>query len=144
MTGATAKTFAGGGVNHGSVILNQGGAGALTISGSNTFGDITNTYSATGATSILFTSGTTQTVAAFTASGAATRLLTLNAVTAGSAFTLSKSSGTVSSDYLSLKDSTATGGAAWFAGANSTNTSGNSGWYFTVPSAFKGNFLMFM
>ena len=133
MTGATAKTFVGASVNYGSVVLNQGGAGALTVSGSNTFGDITNTYAATGATSILFTSGTTQTVAAFTASGAAAKLLTLNAVTAGSAFTLSKASGIVSSDYLSLKDSTATGGATWYAGANSTNTSGNTGWVFTAP-----------
>ena len=142
MTGATAKTFAGGSVNYGSVVLNQGGAGALTISGSNTFGDITNTYSVAGATSILFTSGTTQTVATFTATGAATRLLTLNAVTAGSAFTLSKASGTVNADYLSLKDSTATGGASWYAGSNSTNTSGNSGWIFTVVPV--GNFLLFM
>jgi hypothetical protein len=144
MTGATAKTFAGGSANYGSVVLNQGGAGALTVSGSNTFGDITNTYAATGATSILFTSGTTQTVAAFTASGAATRLLTLNAVTAGSAFTLSKSSGTVSSDYLSLKDSTATGGASWYAGANSTNTSNNTGWIFSAAPSTTGNFFFLM
>jgi len=144
MTGATAKTFAGGGVNYGSVALNQGGAGTLTVTGSNTFGDITNTYSATGATTILFTSGTTQTVAAFTAVGTSGKLLTLNAVTSGSAFTLSKSGGTVSSDYLSLKDSTATGGAGWYAGANSTNTSGNTGWIFAAAPVTTGNFFFLM
>lgn len=144
MTGATAKTFAGGGVNYGSIALNQGGAGALTISGSNTFGNITNTYSATGATSILFTSSTTQTVAAFTATGSVGNILTLNSTVATAAFTLSKSSGTVSSDYLSLKDSTATGGASWYAGANSTNTSNNTGWIFSAAPSTTGNFFFLM
>jgi hypothetical protein len=34
-----------------------------------------------------------------------------------------------------LKDNTATGGATFYAGANSTNVSGNTGWTFTAPSA---------
>ncbi|NTW31748.1 MAG: hypothetical protein HGB12_03850 [Bacteroidetes bacterium] len=44
--------------------------------------------------------------------------------------TLSKSSGTVCINYVSLTNSIATGGAAFYA-ANSTNVSGNSGWSFT-------------
>jgi hypothetical protein len=36
-------------------------------------------------------------------------------------------------DYVSLKDSTATGGASFYAGANSTDVSGNTGWTFTAP-----------
>lgn len=46
------------------------------------------------------------------------------------AHTLSKSSGTVDSDYLSLTNSVATGGATWYAGSHSTNVSGNTGWIF--------------
>jgi hypothetical protein len=59
MTSASAKTFVGNGLTY--YNINQGGAGALSINSSNTFSNITNTYSATGATSILFSNGTTNT-----------------------------------------------------------------------------------
>jgi hypothetical protein len=144
MTGATAKTFVGGGSTF-NCTLNQGGAGDLTITGSNTFSNITNTYKSTGATSILFTAATTSTFTDWNASGESTRLLTIGSVTAAS-HTLSKASGTVSSDFLSISRSTATGGAGWYAGANSTDGGNNAGWIFTAPpapSAGNGNFLMF-
>lgn len=139
LTLATAKTFAGDGSTF-NCALNQGGAGALTITGANTFNNITNTYAATGATSILFTTGTTSTFNDWNASGQAGRLLTIGSVTAAS-HTLSKSTGTVSADYLSISRSTATGGATWYAGANSTNGGNNTGWIFTGPPS--GNFLAF-
>jgi hypothetical protein len=144
MTAATAKTFVGGGSTF-NCTLNQGGAGVLTITDSNTFSNITNTYKSTGATSILFTAGTTNTFTDWDASGESTRLLTIGSVTAAS-HTLSKSSGTVSADFLSISQSTATGGAGWYAGANSTDGGNNSGWIFTAPpapSAGNGNFLVF-
>lgn len=142
LTSSTAKTFAGGGLTYGTV--NQGGSAALTISGSNTFSNIGNTYSA-AATTITFTISTTQTVSNFTAAGSSGKLLTINSSTAGTVATLSKSSGIVSSDYLSIRDSTATGGATWYAGANSTNVSNNSGWIFTAPPAGStGNFFLLM
>ena len=145
LTNASAKTFAGGSFSYSGVTLNQGGAGALTITGSNTFSNITNTRKSASATSILFTAGTTNTFTDWNASGESTRLLTIGSVTAAS-HTLSKASGTVSSDYLSISRSTATGGAGWYAGANSTDGGNNSGWIFTAPpapSAGNGNFLMF-
>jgi hypothetical protein len=141
MTGATAKTFVGGGLTYGT--LSQGGAGALTISGANTFADIQNPYKTTGATELRFTHSVTQTVLAFTAAGEAGRVLTIDSTSAGSAATLSKASGAVVTDYLSLKDSTATGGAIFYAGANSTDVSGNTGWLFTGPPGGAGNFFMF-
>ena len=143
MTAATAKTFVGGGSTF-NCTLNQGGAGALTITGANTFSNITNTYKSTGATSILFTAGTTSTFTDWNASGESTRLLTIGSVTAAS-HTLSKASGTVSSDFLSISRSTATGGASWYAGANSTDGGNNSGWIFTAPpgATATGNFLVF-
>jgi len=144
LTSASAKTFSGGGFSYSGITLNQGGAGALTITGSNTFSNITNTYKTTGATSILFTAATTSTFADWNASGESTRLLTIGSVTAAS-HTLSKASGTVSADFLLISRSTATGGAGWYAGANSTNGGNNTGWIFTAPPAptATGNFLMF-
>jgi len=142
MTGATAKTFVGAGSTF-NCTLNQGGAGALTITGSNTFSNITNTVQPA---SILFTAGTTSTFSNFSLSGTSGNLLTIGSVTAAS-HTLSKASGTVSSDFLSISQSTAIGGAGWYAGANSTNGGNNSGWIFTAPPAppatATGNFLMF-
>jgi hypothetical protein len=130
MTSASAKTFAGGGLTY--YNLNQGGAGALTISGSNTFNDIKNTVQPN---TVTFTISTTQIVSNFSLTGTAGNLITINSSTAGTQATLSKSSGTVSCNYLSIKDSAATGGAGWYAGTTSTNVSGNTGWIFTAPPA---------
>jgi hypothetical protein len=139
--GTGAKAFSGGGLTYGVVVQNT--AGRLTFSGSNTFFDIQNGHKATGASSLRFTAGTTTTVTNFTAAGEAGRVLTIDSSSAGSAFTLSKASGAVVTDYLSLKDSTATGGAVFYAGANSTDVSGNTGWLFTGPPGGAGNFFMF-
>lgn len=50
-----------------------------------------------------------------------------------------KSSGTVSCNYLNLTSSAASGGAKFYAGANSTNSGGNSGWLFkNAPSGSFG------
>jgi hypothetical protein len=103
LTSASAKTFAGGGVSYSGITLDQGGAGTLTISGNNTFANITNTYSATGATTIAF-STTTQRVGSFTATGEAGRVLTLTGSSASSPCTLVHTgSGTAADvDYLTI------------------------------------------
>ena len=141
LTSGSAKTFNGAGSTF-NCTLNQGGAGALTITGSNTFGNITNTVQPA---SILFTAATTSTFTNFSLSGTAGNLITIGSDTAAS-HTLSKASGTVSADFLSISRSTATGGAGWYAGANSTDGGNNLGWIFTAPpapSAGNGNFLVF-
>jgi len=141
MTAATSKTFVGGGSTF-NCTLNQGGAGALTISGSNTFSNITNT---TQPATITFTASTTNTFTSFSLSGTAGNLITINSTSAGTRATVSKASGTVSADYLSIKDSAAAGGATWYAGANSTNVSNNTGWIFTAPpSGNTSNFFTFL
>jgi hypothetical protein len=140
MTAATAKTFVGAGSTF-NCTLNQGGAGALTITGSNTFSNITNT---TQPASILFTAGTTSTFSNFSLSGTAGNLITIGSVTAAS-HTLSKASGTVSSSYLSISRSTATGGATWEALTANGNVDGgnNTGWIFGAVAPSTGNFLVF-
>lgn len=129
MTAATAKTFVGGGSTF-NCTLNQGGAGTLTITGANTFNDITNTN--TTASQITFPASTTTTVNNFTLAGSSGNLVSIRSSTGGTRFTLSKSSGTVSVSFLDIQDSNATGGATWNASAGNGNVdSGNNlGWVF--------------
>lgn len=134
MTSASPKTFSGG-ANKTYYNLDQGGAGALTIANNGmAFNDIQNSYVATNATTITI-QATTLSVANFTATGAVGKVLTLNSSASGTARTLTKTGGgIISVDYMSIQDSTAAGAAAsWYAGANSTNVSGNTGWIFTAP-----------
>jgi hypothetical protein len=131
MTAATAKTFVGGGSTY-NCTLNQGGAGTLTITGANTFNDITNTNAT--ASQITFPASTTTTVNAFTLSGSSGNLVSIRSSTPGTRFTLSDASGTVSVSFLDIQDSNATGGATWQAfTANGNVDSGNNlGWVFTA------------
>jgi hypothetical protein len=132
-TGAALKSFSGGGATF-NCTLNQGGAGDLTINGSNTFSDITNTYGAIAATAITFQVTTTTTVANFSAAGTPGKLLTLRSSSSGTRATLSKLSGGVNSSYLSIRDLSATGGAVWNAGPTSTDGGNNTGWRFATQN----------
>jgi hypothetical protein len=126
MTSASAKTFAGGGGSF--PTLNQGGSGALTITGTNTFYNITNT---TQPVSVTFTAATTTTFKYFSLTGNAGNLVTITSATAAN-HTLSMSSGVANTQYMSISRSTATGGAGWIA-ATSTNGANNAGWVFAAP-----------
>lgn len=67
------------------------------------------------------------TVTNFNLSGTAGKLVTFNSNTVGTARTISQATGTVNALYLNVKDSTASGGAKWY--ANSSNDLGNNtGW----------------
>ena len=134
LTNASAKSFQGGGISYSGITVNQGGAGALTITGNNTFKTITNTYSATGATSINLGADTQTLTNPWTATGAATRVLTVSGTSAASPGTLIFSgSGTAANvDYLTINNVRAYPLAtSWYAGTNSTN-GGSLGWYFTT------------
>jgi hypothetical protein len=138
LTSASAKTFAGGSISYSGITLNQGGAGTLSVGGNNTFANITNSYSATGATTIALGT-TTQRVGSFTASGEAGRVLTVTGTSATSpatlVFTGSGQATAPTTDYLTI-----TGVRAynltdtWYAGANSTNN-GSLGWIFAAGLA---------
>ena len=146
LTNASAKTFTGGSANYSGITLNQGGAGTLTITGNNTFADITDTVA--GATTIDL-GNTTQTVGAFTAAGTAGNLLTITGTSAASPATLIYTGGGVISgvDYVvptfvRAYPTTST----WYAGNNSTN-GGSLGWIFSsyspVATGINGQFFMF-
>ena len=85
-----------------------------------------------------FTAGTTQTVGSFTTNASLGNIVKIQSTIPASAFTLSKSSGNVFCDYLTIQDSAVTGGATWKAGPNSVNVSGNSGWIFAPISILMG------
>lgn len=131
LTNATAAAFSftGGGVAYNAVSITGGGTGVFTIVGSSSF----TTLTINAPKSVVFTAGTTQVVTSFVATGSTGNVITLTSSVGGTAWTISSASGTVSCDWLSLKDSTATGGAGFYAGHNSTNVSGNTGWNFFAP-----------
>lgn len=126
-TSATLKTFSGYDETYNNLTITGDN---VKITGSNTFHTLTlNNDGLTNGT--LFEAGETQTINTLDARGTSGNLVVIQSTSSGSAATISKSSGVVSCDYLSVKDSTATGGASWYAGANSTSVSGNSGWTFS-------------
>jgi hypothetical protein len=130
LTSASAKTFVGNTLNYSGITLNQAGAGALSISGNNTFGNITNTYGATGATTINF-ANTITTVSQFTAAGTAGNILTIRGTSAAAPATII-TAGAIDSNYLAVNNVKAYATAStWYAGPNSTN-GGTLGWIFSA------------
>ena len=107
LTSASAKTFAGGGIQTYPTI-NQGGVGTLTITGSNKFANITNT--AIGR--VQFTGGTTNEFGAFNLNGVSGNLLQV---------------GSTNTTQAILKKP-----GAWNVGANSTDAGNNTGLSFTA------------
>lgn len=128
---SSGKTFYGGGLSYPQI--ENSGSGSLGITGSNTIDTLTSSGATRGGFSL--ESGQTQTINNFNISGVAGQVVSLIASTSGSQATISKSSGIVQVDYVSIKDSNATGGASWNAGVNSTNISNNTGWNFSSLGA---------
>lgn len=139
VAGSSARTFNGRGNTYGTLTYTiAGSTGSLTITGSNTFNAI-NFSDATNARSLLFTAGTTTTVTNFNVNGTLGKLMTVDSATAATHTLTNPSSGFVSSDYLNVAHSIATGGGGWYAGAHSTDGGSDTGWIFTAaqdPSFF--------
>lgn len=129
LTSASSKTFAGGSRVF-NCTLNQGGAGELTITGSNTFTNITNSISPA---SIKFSASASNTFTDFSLAGTAGNLVTVGS-TSSTRTNLSKTSGVVSGNYLSISNTNATGGATWYA-VNSTDGGNNLGWQFAASDS---------
>lgn len=106
MTSSSAKTFEGGSINYSGIILNQGGSGDLTITGSNTFKAISNT-SRPGA--IILTSSTTTTVNRLLLNGSELQQTSLRSSIANTRANLNMLDDNISSYNLTVKDISATG-----------------------------------
>lgn len=130
---ANSRTFQGAGKNYGTLTyIIAGSAGTLVISGANSFDTIN--FSNTSPKTLTFPAATVTTIRNnFNVGGTSAGRMTINSSASGSQATLSKTSGQISTDWLSIQDSNATGGAIWYAGANSSNVGNNTGWIFSNP-----------
>lgn len=99
----------------------------------------------TVAHTIVFPNVTT-TTAVWSVNGSSGNVVTLSRTGASGTFTLAKSGGgTVTADWLSISNSTATPGSTWTA-TNSIDGGGNTGWTITAPPPpppSSGNFIAF-
>lgn len=111
----------------------NGSTGVLTIQGSNTFNRLI-FQDASNARTLRLTAGTTQTINDYQSGdiqGTSGKLMSIDTTSGGSPATLN-SLKYFDSDYLSVKDITAGVNTPFYAGANSTNVSGNTNWQFKV------------
>lgn len=118
---ANGGTLSGNGMTFNDVVLN----GTISVSGNNTYNSLTHLAGST----ITYSSSSIHTVTNFVSNGVLGNLVTILSSSAGSPFTLSKSSGTVALSYISVKDSTATGGATWRGDLTCVDAGGNTGWF---------------
>lgn len=126
-TSSSTKTFAGGGLTYGTLrIRGAASSGRVTMTGSNTFTTLRLDADAT----FRLTAGTTQTVTAFTATGTSGHPITIDTATGSATLSCANQ---VSCDWLVLTNCVATGGGNFYAGANSVDNGGNTGWIFTAP-----------
>lgn len=126
---ATNKTFAGGGETFNNIYFTGAGTGQLIFTGSNTF----NQFSVDTAPKVIrFTAATNTTVTGWNVRGFEGQNIDIASVTAATHTLTKLNPGVIESNYLTLTNSIAAGtGAVWYAGSNSTDDGGNSGWIFT-------------
>lgn len=135
-TSANTRTFSGAGLTYGTLTYTiSGSTGGLDITGANSFAYI-NFSDASNTRTLRFTASTTTTIResnGFNVRGTSGKLMNVSSITAAT-HTLT-STLQQSTDYLNLTNSIATGGGAWYAGANATDSGGNTGWIFTAAPA---------
>lgn len=112
-----------------------------TIDGNSTFSELASTK--TVAHSVLFTAGSTTTVANFTITGTPGNVVTIGSSTSATHTLTKTGGGTITVDYANIGYSTATPSSTWYA-TNSIDSGNNSGWVITAPSSnASGFFLLF-
>lgn len=149
-TSTSSVTFSGGNKSFGNIYFSRATSTADNIvTGGNTF--ITFKDDGTGAHSIKFATGATQTLSgscptAWAVSGTAGNLISIDTNAGTGTHTLSAPScsnaSPVSADYLNIQHSVAIQANTWYAGINSINnqatSTAGSGWIFTAPVVIGG------
>lgn len=113
-----------------------GSTGLVYIRGSAASFAAINFTDASNARTLRFQSGLTYTIrngSLFNVNGTAGNLMSIDTQSAGSPATLAITTGTVSCDYLSVKDNTASGTVPAYAGANGVLVSGTTNWLASAP-----------
>lgn len=141
-TGASSKSFLGAGLTYNNLSISGGGAGAVIITGANSFA---RPPQITGGTKLITLPGSKTTTflqAAGLGNGANVITFTASAESA----TVSVPGGVVDWKSVNLTNIIATGGAIFYAGAAppSVNGGGNTGWIFAnaPPSGISGSRMM--
>jgi len=137
MTSASTKTFVGGGSVYNCTLI-QGGAGTLTISGNNTFTNITNSVQPC---TITFTSSTTTTCTRFQPAGTTGTPVTVTATTATRANI--NSSQQVLFINCTISNINAQGTSAYRAPASLGNTNGGNNLNISFSNVTSGNGTIF-
>lgn len=138
-TSATTKNITGGGQTFYNLIVNGAASnGTFTINQGNTFNALTFSPNSI----IKLANSVTQHAASIIWSGTSGNLASIISDSTGVPATISVASGTLNLDYMSLKDIATTGGACFYAGANSTDVSGNSGWLFKAKPTSGQHFIV--
>lgn len=125
------RTFAGGGFTYYNIKngVNLSAPGILTITGNNTFNNISSSATNAGTGSLLLEAGSTNTFNEF-------NLLyhtIQSTVTNSTAYIIKPQYIITSCNYLTLRDISATPPTIWYAGPNSTNSGNVAGWTFADP-----------
>lgn len=135
-TSSSDRTFSGGGLTYNKLTIGGStGTSTLNLGGTNTFSELASTK--TVAHTINFVDA--QTVQAWTITGTAGNVVTLTSSTPTNL--IKTGSGIVSVDYLTIVNSSASPANTWYAGLNSVDSGGNSGWIFGTPT--NGSFMVF-
>lgn len=129
---ASTKTFSFGALTYYNLYLTGGGTGVFQL-GTTTSSKTFNSIQVDPALTVQVFAGSTLVLSSPTLliSGNGGQLNTFQSTTNGQTWTISSATGTFNENYISLQDSIATGGGTFYAGAQSTNVSGNTGWIFT-------------
>jgi hypothetical protein len=139
-TGTGSRTFNGGGLTYNNLTIGGAtGISTLTITGANTFDTLASTK--TVAHTITFPNVTT-TVSNWTITGTPGNVVTCQRTGASGTWTIDKTGGgqITGINYLNISNSTATPSNTWYAGANSIDGGGNTGWIF--GSISNGNYFL--
>lgn len=124
-------SFSGSSLTYNNLTINSNSSkGGVTFTGSNTF----NVVTITSPNSVFFTSATTQTVTTLNAVGTLSSLIEFASSSIATAATISKTSGTMTLQYVGLRAMTFSGGAT-FVATNSYDFGLNSGITITPPAA---------
>lgn len=124
-------TFIGGGMTFNNFWITGTNTSGVIITGANTFAEFKDDRSV--AHTITFPNSTT-TITSWNVNGTSGNVITLRRTGASGTWTISDASGTNTSSYLSISNSTATGGATWdVSDGTNTDGGGNTGWSFTPP-----------
>ncbi len=138
----SSKTFAGGNQTYYKFIIGgTTGIATYTISGDNTFSELSSTK--TSAFTLSIQSGRTQTIGTWGVNGSSGNLVTIRASSTARHNLVKSGGGRVTANYLSISGSNASPLFTWQA-SNSIDGGNNVGWYFgSIPTPSLGNGLFF-